>query len=462
MGYMIRQMAADAKISEAVRLEALESAIPHGELERVVREHGLQRERERKLSAEMGLEGLILMNLFAELSLGQVVWKLMSAVRDVWAGAEWEPATAGAFSQLRYQLGARVVVDLFHRLCHPMTTPQTPGAFYHALRLMAIDASDELLADRREIAAFFGRHTSGRGDAAFPQGRAVYLVEVGSRAVVDAGIWPIHTQEKIGARRMLRSIERDMLVLLDAGLYSYRMVTQIRHRQAHFLCRLPASVQPEFVRCLPDGSQLVYLLERDRHGNLTGCKLLVRLIQYTITDPALPGYGEVHRLITSLLDPWQCPALELAKLYHERWEIEITIDETDTHLRTAYQPFRSRRTVGLIQEFFAMLIAHYALRKLILEAADLAHIDPDQISFTNALHLVQDALPKFQTFDPLDHPALYQRLLADILRFRLPPRAARSNPRVVKRKMSNFDKKRPEHYHWPQPRGALADAIALI
>ncbi len=459
---MIRQMAADAKLSEEIRLEALESAIPQAEVEAVVAGHGLQRQRERKLSAVMGIQGLILMNLFSQLSLGQVLVKLTSGVRDVWPGAELLPASAGAFSQLRYQLGAGVVVDLFHRLCHPMTTPATPGAFYHGLRLMAIDGSDQTLADTPELEADFGRHTSGRGEAAFPQGKAVYLVEIGSRMIVDAGIWPIHTSERVGAQRMLRSVERGMLVLWDAGLYSYAMVEQARRRGAHVLCRLPASVQPQLFRQLWDGSQLVYLLERDEKGRLTGGKRLMRLIEYTITDPTLPGYGEKHRLVTSLLFACQCPALELARLYHERWEIEITIDETDTHLRTAYRPFRSRRPVGLIQEFFAMLIAHYALRTLILEAAELVHLDPDRISFTNALHLLQDALPKFQTFDPQCHPALYHRLLRDIARFRLPKRANRSNPRVVKRKMSNFDKKRPEHFHWPQPRGALADALALI
>lgn len=459
---MIRQMAADAKLSAEVRLEALESAIPQGAVEEVVAVHGVQRQRERKLSAEMGLEGLILMNLFSGLSLGQVMVKLTSGVRDVWPGAELLPATAGAFSQLRYQLGAKVVVDLFHRICQPMASPETPGAYYDGLRLMAIDGSDQTLADTPDIEGQYGRHTSGRGEAAFPQGKAVYLVEVGSRAVVDAGIWPIHTSERVGALRMLRSVGCGMLVLWDAGLYSYAMVDKARRRGAHVLCRLPAGVQPQFFRRLWDGSQLVYLLERDDKGKLTGRKRLMRLIEYTITDPALPGYGEKHRLVTSLLNPWRYPALELARLYHERWEIEITIDETDTHLRTAYRPFRSRRPVGLIQEFFAMLIAHYALRKLILEAAELAQVDPDRISFTNALRLLQDTLPKFQTFDPLCHPALYHRLLRDIARFRLPERANRSNPRVVKRKMSNFDKKRPEHFHWPQPRGALADALALI
>lgn len=459
---MIREIKQHAKISEEVRLDVLASGLPQSALQAVVEEHGLKRQRDRKLSMEMGLQVMVMMSLFAELSLDQVLWKQMSAVRDVWDGEGRQPATASAFSQLRYQMGAQVVVDLFHRLCQPMATQETVGAFYRGLRLMAIDGSVQNIADTSELDHYFGRQTNQSGVAGYPQGQAVYLIEVGSRAVVDAGLWPYQVNERKGARRMLRSVGPGMLVLWDAGLYSYAMVTETCRQEAHFLCRLPSHVQPEFVRRMSDGSQLVYLLERDEHGKLTGRKRLVRLIEYTIDDPALPHFGEKHRLITSLLDPVLYPALELARLYHERWEVEIMIDEADTHLRQAFHPFRSRRPIGVVQEFFAMLIAHYALRKIILEAAHLAQLDPDRISFSNALHLVRDALPKFQTFAHDCHPALYQRLLRDLARFCLPTRANRSNPRVVKRKMSNFDRKRPEHAHWPKPRGALAEAVVLI
>jgi hypothetical protein len=459
---MIREIEEHAKISEEVRLDVLASGVPQSSLEAVVKVHGLKRKRDRKLSMEMGLQVMVMMSLFAELSLDQVLWKLMSGVRDVWDGEGCQPATASAFSQLRYQMGAQVVVDLFHQLCKPMAKRDTVGAFYQDLRLMAIDGSVQNIADTSELDHYFGRQTNQSGEAGYPQGQAVYLIEVGSRAVVDAGLWPYLVSERKGARRMLRSVGPGMLVLWDAGLYSYAMVAETCQREAHFLCRLPSQVQPEYVQRLSDGSQLVYLIERDPHGKRTGRKRLVRLIEYTIDDPALPHFGETHRLITSLLDPLLYPALELARLYHERWEVEIMIDETDTHLRQAFHPFRSRRPIGVVQEFFAMLIAHYALRKIILEAAHLAKIDPDRISFSNALHLVRDAFPKFQTFAQNAHPPLYQRLLRDLARFCLPARADRSNPRVVKRKMSNFDRKRPEHALWPKPRGALADAIVLI
>ncbi len=458
---MIRQIEANAKITDEMRMEAIEAAVPYETVQAVVRDHGLQRQRKRQLSGEMGLLMGIGMNLYSQLSLEQVLRKMEQGLRYVWPDPQYQPATRGAISQLRYQQGVQPMVDLFHRVCKPMATQQTPGAFVGGLRLMGIDGTSENLADTPQNEQVFGRHTSGRGEAAFPQGQVVYLVEIGTHAIVDAGIWPVHTSERIGAKRMLRSVEQGMLVLWDAGMHSFDMIERTLDRGADFLGCVPSHIRLEYLCPLPDGSWLVYLPQSDDKGHRTGKQLLLRLIEYTITDPALPGYGERRRLLTSLLDRIQFPALPLVQVYHERWEAEVTIDETDTHQRLPYHPFRSQRPLGLLQEFYGLLIAHYVIRKLMLEAAHLADLDPDRISFTNALRILQAAIPEFQQSDPACHPTLYQRMLRDMAHFRLPPRETRTNPRVVKRKMSNFDKKRPEHRHWPQPTVPFHQAIAL-
>ncbi|RPJ39058.1 MAG: hypothetical protein EHM21_16100, partial [Chloroflexi bacterium] len=156
-------------------------------------------------------------------------------------------------------------------------------------------------------------------------------------------------------------------------------------------------------------------------------------------------------MITSLLDELAFPALELARLYHERWEVEITIDEIDTHQRQPAARFRSLKPVGVIQEFYGLLIAHYAIRKVMLDAAQQAQIDPDRLSFTNALALIVDSIYDFQFLDPAQHAQRYQQLLRDLAAVQLPPRVTRTNPRVIRAKSTNFVRKRPEHYHWPQP-----------
>ena len=152
----------------------------------------------------------------------------------------------------------------------------------------------------------------------------------------------------------------------------------------------------------------------------------------------------------------------LACAYHERWEIEIVIDETDTHQRLAGRPLRSQKPVGVIQELYGLLIAHYVIRWLMHQAALQVEVDPDRISFTHAVQVIQTAIPEFQMTARDDLPKLYARLLRDIAAELLPERKLRSNPRVVKRKMSNFRLKRPQHDRWPQPSRPLRDAVMLI
>jgi hypothetical protein len=189
---------------------------------------------------------------------------------------------------------------------------------------------------------------------------------------------------------------------------------------------------------------------------------LLRIVEYTIRDPALPGFGEVHRLATTLLDHQRCSALDLACCYHERWEIELVIDGVDDHQRLAGRPLRSLKPLGVIQELYALLIAHYAVRLTMHEATCLVAVGPDQLSFTHALQVIQEAIAEFQMTAPELLPNLYQRMLRDIATGRLPQRRLRSNPRVVKRKMSKFHLKRPEHHHWPQPTRPFREAVAVI
>jgi Transposase DDE domain len=227
------------------------------------------------------------------------------------------------------------------------------------------------------------------------------------------------------------------------------------------LGRLPGGVKPQRIRTLADGSYLAYLYPSEYARRKRGERVLVRVISYTITDPALPGYGQSYRVITTLLNPRHAPAHELACAYHERWEIEIVIDEIDTHQRLAARTLRSRTPVGVIQEVYGLLLAHYAVRTLMHEAALAADCDPDRLSFVHALEIVRDAVAEFQLVRESQQSALYTRLLQDIAAKRLPERRPRVNPRVVKQKMSNFKLKRAEHYRPPKPKGSFRDAVVI-
>lgn len=463
MGFRIRQFEAEGKFCRHLSLKAIERVVPPSAIRAVLLEQGAQEQRERKLNAFVTVLLIIAMNLFTDLSMEKVLKKVASGLRYVWPDDSYQVARKGAINYRRYQLGARPMVALFRLICRPMATPETQGAFLFGLRVMAIDGSTEDVPDTAENAAVFGRHSGGeRGDSAFPQTQCVYLAECGTHAIVDAGFWPCHTDEEKGAFRMLRSVEPGMLVMWDRGLHSFDLILGVLDRRSQVLARLPAGAKPKLARRLPDGTYLAYLYPTDRQRRKRGEHLLVRIIEYTVTDPARPGHGEVHRLATTLLGPGSYPALDLVCAYHERWEIEVTIDEVDTHQRLLIGPLRSRKPVGVIQELYGLLIAHYVIRFLMHEAALQAGVDPDRISFVGALQVIKDAVPEFEMTVPAQLPRLYTRLLRDMADELLPPRRPRQYPRVVKRKMSKFLRKRPEHDHWPQPSGPFRDAVALI
>jgi hypothetical protein len=462
MGYRLREFDAESKFINELTVEALGRAVPMTDVRAAIQETGTQQVRERKLHMVAVVFVVIAMSIYIRLSIGDVMRKLAQGLRFVWRNPCLRLPKDSALAYRRYQLGARPLVRLFHRVCRPMATPETRGAFLFGLRTMAIDGTVEDVPDTPENAAAFGRQHGSRGDSAFPQVQGVYLAECGSHAIVDAGFWPYRVSERVGGFRMLRSIGPDMLVMWDRSFHEYDMVARAQERGAQVLSRLPSTVKPKRIRRLPDGSYLAHLLPSEYKRRKQGERLLVRIVEYTITDPALPGYGETHRLLTTLLDSETCPALDLAWAYHERWEIEVVIDEVDTHQRLAGRPLRSLKPVGVIQELYGLLIAHYAVRFLMHEAALQVALDPDRLSFVHALHVIADAIPEFQmvALDQLDQ--LYTRLLQDVADGRIPERRPRSNPRVVKRKMSNFGLKRPEHQHWPQPTLSFRQSVAVI
>jgi hypothetical protein len=463
LGFKLRDIEAESKFCRELTLAAIEQAVPLAEVKAVLAETGVSEQRERKLTMLVTVLVTIAMNIYSRASIGEVMRKLAQGLRYIWPDPEYRLPNDSAISQRRYQLGARPLVALFHRLCQPLATPNTPGAFLFGLRLMALDGSTENIADTPENVATFGRFHADRGDSAFPQVKAVYLAECGTHAVVDAGFWPCHTSERLGGFRMLRSVGPGMLVMWDTGFHDFDMVQRAVDRGAQVLARLPAHVKPQLVRRLPDGSYWATIRPSAYARRKRGECLLVRIIEYTITDPHLPHAGEIHRLLTTLLDPERCPATDLACAYHERWEVELVIDETDTHQRLADRPLRSLKPVGVIQELYALLIAHYAIRSLMHAAAVQADLDPDRLSFTHALAVVQAAIPEFQMTAPELLPKLYARLLNDLAAKPLPERRLRTNPRVVKRKMSNFRLKRAEHFGWPQPSArSFRDAVVII
>jgi len=261
---------------------------------------------------------------------------------------------------------------------------------------------------------------------------------------------------------LLRKVPAGSLVLWDRGFYGYASWVQAPRRGVHVVGRVPDQAVFEVVRTLGDGSfpATLYPTWSDRRRQTHG--FLVRVIEYTFDDPNRPGHGQRHRRVTTLLDANTHSATELVVLYHERWEIEIGNDELKTHPRGRLVDLRSRTPCGVLQELHGILLAYNAVRYFMPEAALSVSIDPRRLSFIHAVRVLRETAPRMRAAPAHQLPMLYAAMIAPIAQGRLPPRDHRINPRVVKKKMSNFAKKRPEHYRVQHPQTSLEQAVVIL
>jgi len=426
--------------------------IPESRLAAILTRTGRSSERRRCLPADSVAWLVIAMALFAADSIPKV-WRRLHPSRDV-----PEP-TDSAFSQARRRLGVAPLLHLFNETARPIATHQTAGAFYRGWRLMGIDGTVLDLPDTPENARTFGRPSTSRAEGAFPQVRLLALCELGTHAICGLSIKPICHGEVSMARPVLDHLGPGDLLIWDRGFFSYELIQSVIKRGAHLLARVKSNTILRQLRRLSDGSYLakIYPSQTDRRHDTRG--ILVRVVEYTHDDPNRPGVGEHHRLITDLTNPNDMPASEAPLIYHERWEQELAFDEIKTHLSGRAIPIRSKAPAGVIQEIYGLILAHHVVRQVIHDAVVVTGKDPDRLSFIDSLRVLQCHLPESK-----DVPAetWYQRLLREVRRQELRPRRERWYPRVIKRKMSNWMKKRPEHRKSPQPTKPFAKAVVIL
>jgi Transposase DDE domain len=318
----------------------------------------------------------------------------------------------------------------------------------------------EDVADTAANAVHFGRLTEGNSRSPFPLLRCLYLVECGTHAIVDAILAPVRKSEQAMAKGLLRSIEPQMLVLLDRGFFCGWLLEALKTRGAEALVRLPSGVLGYPLRYLPDGSYLAQLLPAHSAG--LQAPLTLRIITYRLSDPSLPSAERPIRLATTLLDPKQAPAAELMRLYHERWEIELVIDEIKNHQCLAGRTLRSKTPEGVYQEMYGLLLAHYALRALMLQVAEEADLDPERISFSLTVELVGRAVRAFVQAAPCEHARLKAQLLRELAQAPLPARTLRLQERVVKRRFSKWKRKRDSQFFSYHERARTQPALCQV
>lgn len=427
------------------RLAGLEKVIPPELVRQVLKQTGRINGRSCELTHEVMLWVVVGMGLLTDMPIRQV----FRHSRRLRAG-ESAPARS-SLCVARQRLGVEPLKALHAAVVRPLATPATPGAFYGRWRLLGMDGTVYDVPDSKANAEF-GRSSGGRGDGAFPQVRKVSLVELGTHVEIALAIGGWHDDERTLARTLWDQIPDDALLLEDRGFFSYDDWEAL-HSRRKLLVRVKSNFVFGSLKQLSDGSYLskIYPRSDDRARDRRG--IVVRVIEYTLDDPQRTGHGETHRMITNILDETEAPAMELILLYHERWEEELVFDEQKTHQdpRRAEKPthLRSETPAGVKQELYALSLAHFVIRALMLEAAQPVGLDVDRLSFSGCFRILQCRLPECDTRTEASFTAWYEALLAELRDERIEPRRNRINPRVIKRKMSKWNKKRPHHCHPP-------------
>jgi len=445
------------------RLAGLEQIIPPEAVGQALAATGRTNQRRCKLTHEIVCWVVLAMGILTELPIRQV----FKHARRLRVG-ERTPHRS-SLCVARQRLGIAPVRALFERVVHPLARPETPGAFYRGFRVVGLDGTVYNVPDSPANAAVFARPSAGpRGDGAFPQIRKLSLVELGTHIELAFVVRSIAHGEQAMVEGLLRHLTAEMLLLWDRNFLSYRLWKAVAARDVKILARVKSNLILRPIGNLADGSYLakIYRTPEDRRKDRDG--IVVRVVRYTLDDPQRVGHGAVHTLITNLFDEDLYPAKELIMLYHERWEQELVYDEQKTHQDpprvTKPAHLRSETPAGVIQEVYALALGHFVTRALMFEAAATVGLDTDRLSFLGCFQILKCRLPECDSSTPGRFEQWYRGLLWEMQLERTDDEVRRNriNPRVVKRKMSKFKKKRPEHRRVPPLKKTFAQTVVML
>ncbi|MDQ1013262.1 hypothetical protein QFZ82_007747 [Streptomyces sp. V4I23] len=368
-------------------------------VDEVVVECGRLEQRSRLLPARVVVYFVLAMCLFSGQGYEEVARLLTQGLERVrrWE-KPWRVPTTAAIGRARRRLGPEPLKVLFARVCRPVAVEGTAGAWYRRWRLVAVDGTVFDVPDTEANSVLFGRPGSGRGQqrSAYPQVRVAPLVECGTHAVFAAASGPLSVHEQQLIPRLLDRLEPGMLLMADRGITGFELWQAASGTSADLLWRVRKNIVLPVLEAFDDGSYLSEIVatgDRDRRDPAR-----VRVIAYTLGRPADES---VYRLITTICDPQEAPATDLASLYHQRWEIENTLDEIKTHQGGHRLVLRSQYPDGVEQEIYGFLLVHHALRDVMHHTAHQAGLDPDRLSFTRTLRIARRHVTDQAALSPL-------------------------------------------------------------
>jgi len=388
-----------SRITDYISLGVVAKTFPRTRVDAVLTRTGRKSERQRDLPAHVVVYYVIALALYMQSSYREVLRCLLEGVQWLTDKAvEPKVSHKSSISQARIRLGWEPMQQLHDEIVGPIATPRTPGAWYRQWRLVSIDGSTLDVPDEAENEEAFGVQGVGRGEPAFPKIRFVSLCEVGTHVLFGSRVESYEIGEVTLAEQVLPLLAPGMLCLADRGYNCFRLWKLAQGTGAALLWRLRKDLILPREKALADGSFLSTLYENPeaRRKELNG--IVVRVVEYTLEG--VQDSEPIYRLATTILDPDQAPAKELAALYHERWEIESAFDELKTHLRGRQMTLRSKTPDLIRQEFYGLMMAHYAIRGLMHEAALQEQVDPDRLSFLHAVRVIRRKMARFASLPP--------------------------------------------------------------
>ena len=405
MARTVAALPAGSRITDYISLGVIARFFPLEKIREALEETKRSSLRERDLPAHVVVYYVIALALYMRSSYREVLRCLLEGVQ--WLldpSVTVKVAGKSGISQARTRLGYEPLKKLYDTIVGPMAERRTKGAWYRQWRLVSLDGSTLDVADTKENERAFGRPGASRGSSAYPKIRFVGLLETGTHVLWAAQVGKYAKDEITLARDVVTALQKGMLCLADRFFPGYELWRKAAQRGADLLWRVRGNARLDMDRRLADGSYLsrIYRSTSDRRNQRNG--IGVRVIEYRLQD--VPGAEPIYRLITTILDPKLAPAKELAALYHERWEIETALDELKTHLRGAQIVLRSKTPELVKQEFYGLLMAHFAIRGLMHEAALQADEDPDHLSFLHTVRVVQRRMARYVAIPPSPQESL--------------------------------------------------------
>ena len=399
MARTVAELPPGSRITDYISLGVITKTFPLSAIGQVLSKTGKASIRQRDLPAQVVVYYVIALALYMQSSYREVLRCLLEGVqwlRDPSAGLR--VAGKSGISQARTRLGWEALRQLHDDLVKPVAVPSTRGAWYRSWRLVSLDGSTFDVADEKVNEDAFSRPGSSRGSSAYPQIRFVSLVENGTHVLFGSQMDGCRTGEITLAKAVLPRLGKDMLCLADRNFFGFELWQLARGTGADLLWRMKKNMRMACEKRLPDGSYLSHLYPSERDWRHKTQGQLMRVIDYRLEG--IEDSEPIYRLATTILDPGKAPAAELAALYHERWEIETAFDELKTHLRGAHIVLRSKTPDLVRQEFYGLMMAHFAIRSLMHQAALRADEDPDRLSFLHAVRVIRRKLHSYGAIPP--------------------------------------------------------------